>query len=89
MWQAQVFCTRSRNLCALPAVFSSIATTATMARSPFSNTLPDFALTGPEVAAKGYGGLLAAGFFDHAWRVAPAAAFFAADCVPSDSRTST
>ena len=53
-----------------------------MARSPFSNTLPDFVVSGPSLAAKGYGGLLAAGSFDHAWRVAPTASFFAIDCIP-------
>ena len=52
-----------------------------MARSPFSNALPDYIVTGPEFGAKGYGGLLAAGFFDHAWRVAEGASFLALDCV--------
>ena len=34
--------------------------------------MPDYIVTGPDFAAKGYGGLLAAGFLDHRWRVAPA-----------------
>ena len=51
-----------------------------MARSPFSNTLPDFIVTGPSFAAKGYGGLLAAGFFDYRWRWSSPASYVAFDC---------
>jgi hypothetical protein len=64
------------------AVAAGEPTIPPMARSPFSNTLPDYVVTGPEFAAKGYGGLLAAGFFDYRWRVAPGASFLALDCVP-------
>ena len=38
-----------------------------MARSPWTNLVPDFAVTGPRFAAEGYGGLLAAGFFGVEW----------------------
>ena len=40
-----------------------------MARSPFSNTLPDYLVTGPTFAARGYGGVLAAGFFGNHWEL--------------------
>ena len=63
------------------AVAAGEPTIPPMARSPFSNTLPDYLVTGPDFGAKGYGGVLAAGFLDHAWRVAPAASFLAMDCV--------
>ena len=62
------------------AIAAGEPTIPPMARSPFSNTLPDYIVTGPEFAAKGFGGLLAAGFFDYRWRVAPAASFVALDC---------
>ncbi|XP_014674933.1 PREDICTED: uncharacterized protein LOC106815023 [Priapulus caudatus] len=38
-----------------------------MARSPFSNQVPDFVVTGPETAARGPGGFLCAGFWGNAW----------------------
>ena len=63
------------------AVAAGEPTIPPMARSPFSNTLPDYIVTGPTFAAQGFGGLLAAGFFDYRWRVAPSASFLAMDCV--------
>ena len=51
-----------------------------MARAPFSNTLPDYIVVGPEFAAKGYGGLLAAGFFDHSWKVAESSSYLGIGC---------
>ena len=42
---------------------------------PFTNLLPDYVVSGPRFAAEGYGGVLAAGFFDHAWGVAGALGF--------------
>ena len=63
------------------AIAAGEPTIPPMARSPFSNTLPDYIVTGPQFAAKGYGGLLAAGFLDYAWRVSPAASWMAMDCV--------
>ncbi|XP_055880964.1 uncharacterized protein LOC106057948 [Biomphalaria glabrata] len=40
-----------------------------MARSPFSNLLPDFVITGPEVKHKGPGGFHCAGFWDNQWKL--------------------
>ena len=40
-----------------------------MARSPFTNLVPDYVVTGPRFGAEGYGGLLAAGFLTHAWQL--------------------
>ena len=53
-----------------------------MARSPFSNTLPDFLVTGPDFAAKGFGGTLAAGFFGPRWEMSGrwGASYMALDC---------
>ena len=52
-----------------------------MARTPFSNTLPDYIVTGPEFEAKGYGGVIAAGYFNYKWRVWRAASFLSSDCL--------
>ena len=46
-----------------------------MARAPFTNLVPDFAVVGPRLAAEGLGGLLAAGHFDHEWHVASRASY--------------
>ncbi|CAL1546091.1 unnamed protein product [Lymnaea stagnalis] len=40
-----------------------------MARSPFSNLLPDFVITGPDFELKGPGGFLCIGFWDNNWRL--------------------
>jgi len=51
-----------------------------MARMPFTNTIPDYVVTGPRFAAEGYGGVLAAGFLDHAWRATSASLSFSTRC---------
>lgn len=38
-----------------------------MARSPFSNQVPDYVVTGPDTGAKGPGGYLCAGFWGNSW----------------------
>lgn len=38
-----------------------------MARSPFSNLVPDYVLTGPDFKAHGPGGYLCAGFWGNHW----------------------
>jgi len=53
----------------------SFATNQPHTRAPMSNMLPDFVVTGPEFRWRGYGGMLAAGYFDEAWRVAPNSAY--------------
>lgn len=62
------------------AIAAGEPTIPPMARSPFSNTLPDYIVTGPDFQAKGYGGILAAGFFTPLWEVAEASSFRAMDC---------
>ena len=39
-----------------------------MTRQPFSNTYPDFIVTGQDTHQKGVGGFLAAGFWGHDWK---------------------
>ena len=65
------------------AVAAGEPTIPPMARSPFSNTLPDVLVTGPEFAARGYGGVLAAGFFDARWKTrrGSSAHYMGIDCV--------
>lgn len=65
------------------AIAAGEPTIPPMARSPFSNTLPDYVVTGPEFGAKGFGGLLAAGFLDYKWAATPAATWLAQDCRPA------
>ncbi|KAK3753331.1 hypothetical protein QZH41_015265 [Actinostola sp. cb2023] len=38
-----------------------------MARSPFSNMIPDFVITGPRFGARGPGGYLCTGFWGNSW----------------------
>ncbi len=38
-----------------------------MARSPFSNLVPDYVITGPDFRAQGPGGFLCAGFWGNRW----------------------
>merc|ERR1712232_98527 len=38
-----------------------------LSRSPFGNMVPDYFLSGPEYKAKGFGGLIAAGFWGSEW----------------------
>ena len=40
---------------------------ATLARPPFANMAPDFFVSGPDYKAKGFGGLVAAGFWGARW----------------------
>ena len=56
-----------------------------MARAPFSNTLPDYLVTGgPRFGALGatVGGVLAAGFFGNRWELSErwGASYSAIDC---------
>lgn len=53
----------------------SFATNQPHTRAPMSNMLPDFLITGPDFAWKGYGGVVAAGFWDERWRAAPNSAY--------------
>eukprot|EP00051_Salpingoeca_urceolata_P014544 m.185404 g.185404 ORF g.185404 m.185404 type:complete len:998 (+) comp18116_c0_seq7:2010-5003(+) len=61
-------------------VSMAIPTVPPMARSPFSNMIPDFVVTGPQTRAKGPGGWLCAGFWGNTWQFEQAAA---APCVCS------
>ena len=47
-----------------------------MVRSPFTNMVPDFVVTGPEYRWKGIGGMLAAGSWDNHWAPSPATSYF-------------
>jgi len=38
-----------------------------MARQPYSNMIPDFIVTGPNMRTMGLGGIVAAGFWDYRW----------------------
>eukprot|EP00928_Gymnodinium_smaydae_P032630 TRINITY_DN23578_c0_g1_i1.p1 TRINITY_DN23578_c0_g1~~TRINITY_DN23578_c0_g1_i1.p1 ORF type:complete len:675 (-),score=77.45 TRINITY_DN23578_c0_g1_i1:91-2079(-) len=54
----------------------SFATNQPHTRAPMSNMLPDFMISGPDFRWKGYGGIVAAGYWDEEWRVAPDSAYF-------------
>ena len=54
----------------------SFATNQAHTRAPMSNMLPDFMVTGPDFRWRGYGGIVAAGYWDANWRVAPQSAYF-------------
>ena len=49
---------------------SAFTTNQPHTRAPFSNMLPDVLVIGPDFEWQGHGGVLAAGFFDGAWRAA-------------------
>ena len=49
------------------AVHLASPTIPPMARSPFSNMVPDYVITGPSFRAQGPGGYLCAGFWDNRW----------------------
>ena len=51
------------------AVRFSFSISQALTRAPFSNMAPDFLVMGPEYRYKGYGGLLAAGFWNHYWGI--------------------
>ena len=65
------------------AIAAGEPTIPPMARAPFSNLLPDYLVTGPAFKARGYGGVLAAGFFDHSWSVSSVSSYRAIDCYRS------
>ena len=48
-----------------------------LTRAAFTNMFPDFVLVGPEFESKGYGGVLAAGFWGHDWSWSSATSFTA------------
>ena len=52
-----------------------------MTRQPFSNTYPDFIVTGDETYHKGVGGFLAAGFWGYDWKYDDRSSY-AAYCTP-------
>jgi len=54
----------------------SFATNQAHTRAPMSNMLPDFFVTGPEFLWRGYGGVVAAGYWDAEWQVASHAGYF-------------
>jgi len=54
----------------------SFATNQPHTRAPMSNMLPDFFVIGPEFRWRGYGGVVAAGYWDARWRVAGHSAYF-------------
>lgn len=49
------------------AVHLATPTIPPMTRSPFSNMVPDYVITGPLFRARGPGGYLCAGFWDNRW----------------------
>merc|ERR1712232_347992 len=51
---------------------------ATLSRSPFANMAPDYMVAGPQYRAKGFGGLVAAGFWGSTWEWRADSAFV--DC---------
>ena len=69
------------------AIAAGEPTIPPMARTPFSNTLPDYIVTGPEFGAKGFGGLHAAGFLDYAWRAPASASWLGLGCVSAADQT--
>ncbi|CAE7471192.1 unnamed protein product [Symbiodinium natans] len=48
----------------------SFATNQPHTRAPMSNMLPDFMVVGPDFRWKGYGGVVAAGYWDESWQPA-------------------
>jgi hypothetical protein len=52
-----------------------------MMRSPFSNQIPDFVITGPETDAKGFGGIVSLGFWDSEWQIDQASSYGTENCV--------
>mmetsp|Transcript_122101 Transcript_122101/g.390516 ORF Transcript_122101/g.390516 Transcript_122101/m.390516 type:complete len:233 (+) Transcript_122101:135-833(+) len=60
----------------LDLVSFSFATNQPHTRAPLSNMLPDFVVSGPDFRWRGYGGIVAAGYWDAEWRVATQSAYF-------------
>ena len=52
-----------------------------MMRSPFSNQIPDFIVTGPETDAKGLGGFVSLGFFDSNWGIDASSSYGVENCI--------
>lgn len=48
-------------------VYAATPTIPPMARSPYSNGLGDFLITGRQFAAQGFGGVLCMGLYSHTW----------------------
>ena len=70
-----VTATDQQSLAALAT--STFATNQAHTRAPFSNMLPDFFIVdGKDFEWLGHGGVLAAGYFDGSWGVAPQSAYF-------------
>eukprot|EP00927_Polykrikos_kofoidii_P049711 TRINITY_DN43727_c0_g1_i1.p1 TRINITY_DN43727_c0_g1~~TRINITY_DN43727_c0_g1_i1.p1 ORF type:complete len:986 (-),score=93.86 TRINITY_DN43727_c0_g1_i1:212-3052(-) len=53
----------------------SFATNQAHTRAPMSNMLPDFLVSGPEFRWRGYGGVVAAGYWDAKWQIAAQSAY--------------
>ena len=52
-----------------------------MMRSPFSNQIPDFIVTGPDTDAKGLGGFVSLGFFDSNWGIDASSSYGVENCI--------
>jgi hypothetical protein len=60
----------SASVAALEAALRySFSVQQALTRAPHSNMVPDWFVTGPEYAWKGYGGLRAAGFWGNTWGI--------------------
>ncbi|CAE6940592.1 unnamed protein product, partial [Symbiodinium sp. KB8] len=76
--------TALENQALVDLVSYSFATNQPHTRAPMSNMLPDFMVAGPHFRWKGYGGVVAAGYWDESWQPAPNSAYFrAATQVPA------
>jgi len=56
----------------------AVPTIPPMMRAPFSNQIPDFVVVGSDVAARGAGGILAAGFWGSGWEFVSETSYY--DC---------
>ncbi|CAE7215455.1 unnamed protein product [Symbiodinium microadriaticum] len=68
--------TALENQALVDLVSYSFATNQPHTRAPMSNMLPDFMVAGPHFRWKGYGGVVAAGYWDESWQPAPNSAYF-------------
>lgn len=53
----------------------AVPTIPPMMRAPLTNAVPDFLVTGPKLAARGSGGILAAGFWGNKWEWVEASSY--------------